>query len=92
MTHNRATAAADMVENGCLMAEVCALDHVIVFGATGLQRVMTLYCRYYERSRTYLPLDKDARIPRPLAPASAVRPLAIPEVGRLHHRYERHAA
>jgi putative transposase len=68
------------------------LDHVIVLNATGLRRLVTLYCRYYERSRTHLSLDKDAPIPRPIAPPSEGRIVAIPEVGALHHRYERRAA
>jgi putative transposase len=68
------------------------LDHVIVFSATGLQRLMSLYCAYYERSRTHLSLDKDAPIPRPIAPPSEGRVVAIPQVGGLHHRYERLAA
>jgi len=38
------------------------LDHVIVFSATGLQRLMKLYCAYYEQSRTPLSLNKDAPI------------------------------
>jgi transposase InsO family protein len=67
------------------------LDHVLVFNATGLQRLMKLYCAYYERSRTHLSLNKDAPIPRPIAPAAG-RVVAIPQVGGLHHRYERHAA
>jgi transposase InsO family protein len=68
------------------------LDHVIVFSATGLQRLMHLYCAYYERSRTHLSLNKDTPIPRPIAPCSAGPVVAIPQVGGLHHRYERRAA
>ena len=68
------------------------LDHVIVFSATGLQRLMNLYCAYYERSRTHLSLKKDASIPRPVAVPSDGSVVAIPEVGGLHHRYERRAA
>ena len=68
------------------------LDHVIVFSAAGLQRLMNLYCDYYERTRTHLSLNKDAPIPRPtLAPGDG-RVVAIPQVGGLHHRYERQAA
>jgi putative transposase len=40
------------------------LDHVIVFSATGLQRLLNLYRIYYEQSRTHLSLAKDAPIPR----------------------------
>jgi putative transposase len=68
------------------------LDHVIVFGATGLQRLMNLYGAYYEQSRTHLSLNKDAPIPRRNAAPSDGRIVAIPEVGGLHHRYERQAA
>jgi transposase InsO family protein len=67
------------------------LDHVIVFNATGLQRLMKLYCAYYEQSRTHLSLNKDAPIPRPIA-APDGRVVAIPQVGGLHHRYPRQAA
>jgi putative transposase len=68
------------------------LDHVIAFHATGLQRVLRQYCVYYEQSRTHLSLDKDAPIPRPMARPGAGRVIAIPQVGGLHHRYERQAA
>lgn len=68
------------------------LDHVIVFNATGLQRLMTRYCAYYERSRTHLSLNKDAPIPRCIALPTGGRIVAIPQVGGLHHRYERRAA
>jgi putative transposase len=69
------------------------LDHAIVFNEAGLQRLMTLYCSYYERSRTHLSLDKDTPIPRPVtSPGDGAAVVAIPEVGGLHHRYERRAA
>jgi transposase InsO family protein len=47
------------------------LDHVIVFSASGLQRLMTCSCRYYDQTCTHLSLDKDAPIPRRIAPASS---------------------
>jgi hypothetical protein len=53
---------------------------------------MTRYCAYYERSRTHLSLNKDAPIPRPIAAPADGRVVAIPQVGGLHHRYERRAA
>jgi hypothetical protein len=37
-------------------------------------------------------LAKDSREPRPVQPPGAGRIIAIPEVGGLHHRYERRAA
>ena len=66
--------------------------NMIVFNEAGLLRLMTLYCSYYERSRTHLSLDKDTPIPRPIMPLGEGAIVAIPEVGGLHHRYERRAA
>ena len=68
------------------------LDHVIVVNEAGLRRVLTRYFTYYEQSRTHLSLSKDAPIPRAIAMPSDGRVVAIPQVGGLHHRYERQAA
>ncbi len=68
------------------------LDHVIVFGEVHLRRLLSAYVAYYHGSRTHLGLGKDTPDGRPVQPASAGRIVAIPEVGGLHHRYERRAA
>jgi transposase InsO family protein len=68
------------------------LDHMIVLNEAGLRKLMTLYCSYYERSRTHLSLHKDTPIPRPVTPPGDGAVVVIPEVGGLHHRYERRAA
>jgi transposase InsO family protein len=68
------------------------LDHVIVMNAAGLHRVLTEYVAYYLRSRTHLSLGKDTPSRRPVTPPSAGRIVALPEVGGLHHRYDRVAA
>jgi transposase InsO family protein len=68
------------------------LDHVIVFNETGLRRVLQEYFDYYERSRTHLSLDKDAPIPRSVQPPELGTEVELPQVGGLHHRYERRAA
>ena len=68
------------------------LDHVIVVNAAGLHRVLTDYVMYYLHSRTHLSLGKDTPSPRPVTPPSSGRIVAIPEVGGLHHRYDRIAA
>jgi transposase InsO family protein len=68
------------------------LDHVIVFSAGGLQRLLKQYVEYYQRSRTHLALDKDAPVSRAAASSTAGRVIAIPQVGGLQHRYERTAA
>ena len=68
------------------------LDHVIVLNETGLHRVLKSYFEYYERTRTHLSLEKDAPIPRTVQPPEFGRVIELPEVGGLHHRYERRAA
>jgi transposase InsO family protein len=68
------------------------LDHVIVVNAAGLQRVLTGYLSYYMQSRTHLALNKDAPMSRPVLPPSAGRIVVTPQVGGLHHRYDRAAA
>ncbi len=68
------------------------LDHVIVFNEAGLRRVLKSYFDYYERSRTHLSLGKDAPISRAIELAAMGRVVEIPQVGGLHHRYERVAA
>ena len=47
---------------------------------------------FYHKSRTHLGLGKDTPDGRPIQPASAGEIVASPEVGGLHHRYERRAA
>jgi len=68
------------------------LDHVIVLNETGLRRVLKSYFAYYEQSRTHLSLGKDAPISRPIQPPAMGRIVQIPQVGGLHHRYDRFAA
>ena len=68
------------------------LDHVIAVSVAGVRRVLTAYVTYYMRSRTHLGLGKDTPSPRPVTPLSTGRIVAIPEVGGLHHRYDRVAA
>ena len=67
-------------------------DHVIAFNEAGVRALMTRYGSYYEKARTHLALDKDAPIPRPVMRPEEGDIVAIPEVGGLHHRYERCAA
>ena len=68
------------------------LDHVIVFNEASLRRTLRLYAEYYHRSRTHLSLGKDAPEPRPAQPPETGRVVAVPQVGGLHHRYQRRAA
>ena len=68
------------------------LDHLIVFNERSLRFHMQNFCDYYHRSRTYLGLEKDTPETRPIQPTEAGPIISIPEVGGLHHRYERRAA
>jgi putative transposase len=68
------------------------LDHVIVLSAQHLRRILTGYVAYYHGSRTHLSLAKDAPTPRRVQDVSEGEVIAFPEVGGLHHRYERRAA
>lgn len=67
------------------------LDHVIVINDRHLRRILHTYLGYYHRSRTHLSLDKDAPDSRPVCPPSGTI-VVTPEVGGLHHRYDRRAA
>ncbi len=68
------------------------LDHVIVLDERHLRRVLGSYLDYYHRSRTHLSLGKDAPDGRPIQPVGGGKIVAFPQVGGLHHRYERLAA
>ena len=68
------------------------LDHVIVLNERHLRRILSSYFDYYHRSRTHLSLGKDCPEPRPVHPPGAGKVIALPQVGGLHHRYERRAA
>jgi transposase InsO family protein len=68
------------------------LDHIIVLSEAHLRRVLAQYVFYYQKARTHLSLDKDAPAPRRVQSPAEGRVFAFPEVGGLHHRYERRAA
>ena len=68
------------------------LDHVIVFNEASLRRTLRLYFDYHHGSRTHLSLEKDSPEPRPVHPPEMGPVVAVPQVGGLHHRYQRRAA
>jgi integrase-like protein len=68
------------------------LDHVIIFNERHLRRVLSSYFQYHHDTRTHLSLNKDCPQPRRVQLPSAGNVIALPEVGGLHHRYERRAA
>jgi putative transposase len=73
-------------------------DSPRMFGShRDLQRAPTaarpvLVYRLLPPTRTHLSLDKDCPDPRPIMPPRIGKVIVIPQVGGLHHRYERLAA
>ena len=68
------------------------LDQAVVLDEQHLLRLMKSYAAYYHECRTHLSLDKDAPSGRPTQPPAMGEVVEFPEVGGLHHRYERRAA
>lgn len=68
------------------------LDYVIVFNERHLRWVLSSYVDYYQRTRTHLSLEKDCPHTRSVCRPERGKVVAIPQVGGLHHRYERLAA
>jgi putative transposase len=69
------------------------LDHIIIFNERHLRRILSSYFQYHHDARTHLSLDKDCPRPRTVQPPLRGNNIvAFPEVGGLHHRYERRAA
>jgi transposase InsO family protein len=68
------------------------IDHMIVFNEESLRRHMKSYVQYYHENRTHLSLEKDAPASRSVQPPELGQVVALPQVGGLHHRYERRAA
>ena len=68
------------------------LDHIIIVNERHLRRVLASDVACYHQSRTHLSLDKDCPQPRPIQPPTIGTVIALPQVGGLHHRYERVAA
>jgi len=68
------------------------LDHVIVFNEASLYRHVKSFLAYYHASRTHLSLAKDSPERRSVHPLKSGAVVAVPQVGGLHHRYERRAA
>ncbi|MGH9631266.1 MAG: integrase core domain-containing protein, partial [Bryobacteraceae bacterium] len=63
------------------------LNHFVILNARHLKRTLALYFRYYHGSRTHLALEKQCPFPRLVS--SIGRTIQIPQLGGLHHRYER---
>jgi putative transposase len=68
------------------------LDQVIVWNERSLRRTLQSYFAYYQRSRTHLALGKDSPESRAVEAPERGCVVAIPQVGGLHHRYQRRTA
>jgi len=66
------------------------LNHVVILNARHLKKTLAAYFRYYHRSRTHLGLGKQCPIERQVMNTGVI--VERPELGGLHHRYERVAA
>jgi transposase InsO family protein len=64
-----------------------SLDHLVVFDAAQLRRVLRDYAAYYNRVRTHLSLAKDAPDFRRTQKFGRIAAISI--LGGLHHRYVR---
>jgi hypothetical protein len=62
-------------------------DHLIVFNAEHLRRILAKYATYYYEMRTHASLEKDAPCTRPMKRFGDI--VALPILGGLHHRYAR---
>jgi transposase InsO family protein len=68
------------------------IDHVIVRNEASLYRHLKSFMAYYHETRTHLSLEKDSPASRSVQPPGLGPVVALPQVGGLHHRYERRAA
>lgn len=68
------------------------LDHVIVLNEEHLRRVLKRHFSYYHHWRTHLSLERDCPESRMVQNVGDGEVIEVPEVGGLHHHYERRAA
>ena len=65
---------------------------MIVLNERHLKETISSYLDYYHRWSTHLSLAMDAPGGRPAQPPNLGKVIEFPEVGGLHHQYERLAA
>jgi transposase InsO family protein len=68
------------------------LDHGIVLNEKHLKKILRSYFRYYHSWRTHQALDMDAPAGRSIQAPDHGPVVEIPEVGGLHHHYQRRVA
>jgi putative transposase len=67
------------------------LDHVIIVGEAHLRRLLRAYLAYYNTVRPHQALEQNSPRPREVRSPALGRVVAIPQVGALHHLYQRAA-
>jgi putative transposase len=65
------------------------LDHFFVLNEAHLRRLVRAYLAYYNTVRPHQALDNNSPQPRVVEPPSSGRIIATPQIGGLHHRYQR---
>jgi len=65
------------------------LDHFLILNDAHLRRLLRAYVACYNGSRPHQALENNSPIPRNVQPPSRGRIRALPEIGGLHHRYQR---
>ena len=67
------------------------LDHVMILSETHLHQLLRGYVTYYNAVRPHHALDHNSPRPRAVQPPALGRVVATPQVGGLHHLYQRAA-
>jgi putative transposase len=67
------------------------LNHVVVLSERHLRRLLRAYAGYYNTVRPHQALGQNSPRPRAIQPLTRGRVVAIPQVGGLHHLYQRAA-
>ena len=67
------------------------LDHFLILNEAHLRRLLRGYLAYYNTVRPHQALEQNAPRPRAVQPPGRGRVVAIPQVGGLHHHYQRAA-
>ena len=67
------------------------LDHCLILNEAHLRRLLHGYLGYHNTARPHHSLDDNSPQPREVHPPELGRVVAIPQVGGLHHLYQRAA-
>jgi putative transposase len=67
------------------------LDHFLIWNEAHLRRLLQNYLTYYNTARPHQALADNCPQPRDVQPPALGRVVAIPQVGGLHHVYQRAA-